>query len=298
LEENISPFLTLLCIVVPCLVVLGAIVGGIVFFVKRGKKAAPPSPAPAATAAPPSQSVAPTQPAGSGPEQPGLAGLSLTPSEVVALKGDLFAPSAGILNSWKLAGSEAKVSGPPLAQNMLAAAFLALEQAGNVSLEQGKKKATLGLREVDTVLVTPTEQPSNWPPGSFEARIITSARARQASSRNNVKDITFDALEEDAGLVWNWALRLAHNGLAQRGLLNAEVKKGLLSSGLAQYSLSPATSAALAETDPAEVRQLLGSCEKDRPKLFQLLNKEIKKGFDSRKEAPEGDDGGGFEMAD
>jgi hypothetical protein len=221
-----------------------------------------------------------------------MVGESLAPSEVVALRGELFASPAGVLNSWKVVGTETKVSGPPLAQNMLAAAFLAVEQAGDVHLVQDKKKATLGLREVDTVLVVPTGQSVHWPAGSMEARIITSAGNRQASGRNNVKDIVYDILESDASLVWDWALRLAHRGLANRGLLNAEVKKGILSSGLANYSLTSAASAALAASSPAAVQQLLQACQKERPALFQLLNKEIKQGFDSRKEASSSDSGG------
>jgi hypothetical protein len=288
MEETLGTFLGILCAVAPCLVVIGAIVGGVVFFKKRRKKAAPAAVPTSQSGPAPAPAAAPAQPAGSTPGRTGPADLSLAPSEVVALKGDLFAPSAGMLNSWKLAGSETKVSGPPLAQNMLAAAFLALEQAGDVRLEQGKKKATLGLREVDTVLVTPTGQPSNWPAGSFEAKIIASARTRQSSNRNNIKDIVFDILEQNAGLVWDWALRLAHNNMAKRGLLGSEAKKGLFS-GPARYSLTPATSAALAQANPAEIQQLLQASGKSRPEFFQLLNKEIKKGLDSRKEAADTD---------
>jgi len=297
MEETVGTLLGLLCTVAPCLLFIGAIVGGIVFFANRRKKAAPGSATTAVTAAPPSHSTAApaaasVQSASLGQEQSVMAGESLAPSEVVALRGELFASSAGVLNSWQVVGREMKVSGPPLAQNMLAVAFLAMEQAGDARLVQDKKKATLGLREVDTLLVVPTGQSSNWPAGSMEARIIASANTRQASGRNNVKDIVNDVLEKDAGLVWDWALRLAHNSMANRGLLNAEVKKGILSSGLAHYSLTPAANAALAESNPAEIQQLLQSCQTDRPAFFQLLNKEIKQGFDSRKEASSSDSGG------
>jgi hypothetical protein len=207
-------------------------------------------------------------------------GTSLTPSEVVALRGDLFAPSAGALNSWKLVGGDKKVSGPPLAPNMFAAAFLALEKAGDARLVQSKKKAALG-REVDTVMVAPTEQTSNWPAGSFEAKIITSARNRQPSGRNNINDIVFDVLEKNAVVVWDWALRLAHNSMEKRGLLKLEAKKGFFS-GPAHYTLTPAASAPLAQANPAEIQQMLQSFAKERPEVFQLLNKEIKSGFDAR----------------
>jgi hypothetical protein len=175
---------------------------------------------------------------------------------------------------------------------MLAAAFLALEKAGDLRLVQGKKKATLGLREVDTVLVIPGGQSFRWPEGSFEAKISASSRNLQASSRNNVKDLVHNVLGENASLVWDWALRLAHNGMAKRGALEAEIKKGLLSSGLAQYNPTPQSNDALGQANLAEIKQLLQSCETNRPELFQLLNKEIKKGFDSRKEAADAGIGG------
>lgn len=208
-------------------------------------------------------------------------GTSLTPSEVVALRGDLFSPSAGAINSWKLAGGETKVSGPQLAANMFAAAFLGLEKAGDASLVPSKKKAFLG-REVDTVVVTPSDQTSSWPAGSFEAKIMASARNGQAKGHNNIKDIVFDVLEKNASLVWDSALRLAHNGMANRGLLQLEAKKGLFS-GPAKYTITPAASAVLAQAQPAEVQQLIQCCAKDRPAVSQLLNKEIASGFAARR---------------
>jgi hypothetical protein len=272
------------------LLLVGALVGGIAFFVKRRKKTAPVLGAPITAATPLSPSVAapavaPVQPSESIAEPVDPASLSLAPSEVVVLKGDLFAPSAGVLNSWKLVGTETKVSTPPLAQNMFAAAFLALEKAGDVRLEQGKKKVTFGLREVDTVLVIPNGQSTHWPAGSFEAKILTSARNRQASNSNTIKDIVYDALGQDASVVWSWALSLAHQGMASRGILGAEARKGLLSSGQTQYTLTPATSAALTRANPAAIQQLLQSCAQGRPGLFQLLNNEIKVGLKSRQEA-------------
>lgn len=296
MEESIGTFLGLLCTFAPCLVLLGAIGGGITFFVKRSKKASTVSRLPVTPASnlhsTPGPAVAAAQPAASHPEGTNPDSLPLVPSEIVALRGDVFAPSAGVFNSWKLAGSETKVSGPPLAQVMLAAAFLALEKAGDIRLAQGKKKAALGLREVDTVLVIPGEQSYSWPEGSFEARISSSSRNLQDSNRNNVKDLVHNALGEDASLVWDWALRLAHSGMAKRGLLEAEAKKGLLSGGLTRYNLTPQTHDALSRANPEEIRALLQSCERNRPGLFQLLNHEIKKGFDSRKEAPDTDIGG------
>lgn len=207
-------------------------------------------------------------------------GTSLTPSEVVALRGDLFSPSAGAINSWKLVGGDKKVSGPELAANMFAAAFLGLEKAGDARLVPSKKKAALG-RQVDTVLVAPTAQTPNWPAGSFEAKILTSARNGQAKDRNNINDITFDVLEKNTSLVWVAALRLAHDSMAKRGLLQVEAKKGLFS-GPGGYTLTPAASVPLAQANPPEIQQMLQSFAKERPEISQLLNKEIKSGFNAR----------------
>jgi hypothetical protein len=280
MEETIGTFLGLLCTIAPCLLVLGAIGGGIAFFVRRNKRTAtmPPVTQPASPAV--------VQPERS--ERPAAATGDLTPSEVVALRGDLFAPAAGALNSWKIAGSEAKVSGQPLAQNMLAAAFLALERAGDAHLTQSTKKGMLG-RQVDTVLVTPTQHSASWPAGSFEAKILTAARSRQASGRNNVNDIVFEILEQDAGLPWQWALQLAHNAMARRGLLMMEAPKGFLS-GAPKYSLASTASDALTQASAAEAQQLLQSCAQERPGVFQLLTKEIKSGLDARTKSSSFDD--------
>jgi hypothetical protein len=171
---------------------------------------------------------------------------------------------------------------------MLVTAFLALEQAGDVHLVPSKRKAMLG-RQVDTILVTPSQHSSNWPAGSIEAKILASARNRQTEGRNTTNDIVFQILEQDASLPWQWALHLAHSAMTRRGLLNAATQKGLFS-GLAQYSLTDGVSDALARVDAAAVQQLLQSYAKERPDIFQLLTKEIKAGLDARTKSSSFDD--------
>lgn len=243
-------------------------------------------PAPQTPAAAPSATLGtPSAPAPVPAAAPTPNGNSLTPSEIVLLRGEAFAPSAGMMNSWKVIGSENKVSGPPFALAAISAAFLALEQSGSVRLEDGRKKATLGLREVDTVDVIPNGSGVDWPAGSYEARIMEIAIRGISNKTPNVRDIVFHLLEEDSHVVWDWAVRIGHRGLGQRGLLDATVEKGFLKSGLTKYSMPASTAAMLTPDRVAAVQALLNEAQRQRPELMKVMHKEIKSAFGARQES-------------
>ena len=69
----------------------------------------------------------------------------LTPSELVYLNGEKFAPKAGVFGRTRLLHMEFDVNVTSLVQAMLAATFLTLEQQGTLRLEIRPKKALFGL---------------------------------------------------------------------------------------------------------------------------------------------------------
>ena len=92
----------------------------------------------------------------------------LTPSELVFLNGEQFAKKAKLGNV-DLLHSDEKVSLSELGEAILAAAFLAGEQAGAFHLEVRERKATLGLRKVRELFAVPASNRGNLPDGSLEA---------------------------------------------------------------------------------------------------------------------------------
>lgn len=315
-ETLVGTLVTLACTVVPCLLMILAVGGAAYYFLRKKNPPAvraastapaapvmpvmPPAPAaPAATAAPAAPrpaAAAPVMPvpnpAAASPVTPAFPATSapsnshLTPSEIVVLRGDAFALAAGMLNAWEVVGKGMKVSGPPLTDAVLTAAFFALEQSGSVRLEPGKKKAMLGLGEKDTVYIVPTGQPSAYPELTFESQILQAAQSLAAKNKHTVQDVVFTVLRQDDSLPWMWVLQMAHDMLNARGMFEMIEEKKLLMKSY-RYTLKDSTAALLAQTSPTPVQAMISEAQTARPALYQVLIKEIHRGLDARRESPD-----------
>jgi hypothetical protein len=207
-----------------------------------------------------------------------------SPSELVLLSGDQFAASARFGNNVQLLHTDAKVSAEDLGQAMLGAAFLASEQSGAIHLEVRQKKALMGLRKVSAVFADPNNVAIAWPAHSLEANILRLAQELQAGESNDVCNIVYLWLGKDSSVPWRTAVELIQRGLVARGHVEEYKKTRLKVFSASEYTL-PESTAALATRQPvAQLWDMLQVCERDRPELWKLLQKQIKDAVKKRTE--------------
>jgi hypothetical protein len=201
----------------------------------------------------------------------------LTPSEIVYLEGDRFAPPGGTFSGYRLAGSGASVSKRELAQQVYAAAFLAAEKAGALHLAVRPKQTLLGLRTVQALYADPTDRTGPCPQHSLE-RCLPSL----AWSQNEVWRILHDLIPESAD-PYAQAVHLVGSDLADRGLLEVSRSKRLGVFTKTEVHL-PERTKSLAAGRVSEVQSLLHECRQARPELWEMLIANIDKGIRSRQQ--------------
>ena len=123
----------------------------------------------------------------------------LTPSELVFLNGEQFAKKAKLGNV-DLLHSDEKVSLSELGEAILAAAFLAGEQAGAFHLEVRERKATLGLRKVRELFAVPASNRGNLPDGSLECDLIDLVIQLAPKNKNDIYTVVYTWLGKDFSL--------------------------------------------------------------------------------------------------
>lgn len=213
----------------------------------------------------------------------------LSPSELVFLNGDAFAGKAR-LGNMQLLNTGASVSISQLGQAILSAAFLANEKIGAFNLETYQKKALFGLRKVTGLLVRPGKSSADWPSGSIEAEFLSLALGRHMSGASaDVTDLIYIWLRQDSHDPWKTVFEILQSVMADRGLLNRHQEKKLKIFTATHYSL-PAETASLAGRAMIEpIQQVISTCERERPEIWDLLTKHIKKAISGRTEQDETD---------
>ena len=204
----------------------------------------------------------------------------LTPSDLVLLNGEQFAQGRSWAERIELINIDAAVDAKQLGQTMLAAAFLANEQAGAIRLEvhQNEKKTFLfGRLTVKELYITPGVSEAVWPKFSLESLVHTFFE----SQVKTVSDFIQFWMPGDYNNPWKEVGNLIYKGLADRGLL--EVSVDAISErqlwGKSGYVL-PDHVASLARQQPIDpVRQLLATRMQARPEV-ELLVKEINSAID------------------
>jgi hypothetical protein len=212
---------------------------------------------------------------GRDPEE-GSREMTLAPSEVVYLEGDRFAPAGGVFSGYRLPGG-ASVSKRELAQQLYAAAFLAAEQAGTLTLAVRPKRTLLGLRTVQALYADPTGRTNPHPHNSLERYL-----PRLALRQNEVWRILHELLHECAD-PYAEAVHLVGTTLADRGLL--EVNRSKLLGVFTRTEIHlPERTESLAAGRVSEVQTLLFECQQARPDLWRMLITDIAKGISSRQQ--------------
>ncbi|MBW3569591.1 MAG: hypothetical protein KY467_00670 [Gemmatimonadetes bacterium] len=196
---------------------------------------------------------------------------TFTPSELVVLFGDRFAPEAGLLASKEeILTSGVKVNSEKLMNAAMKAALYAVHRSGAARLEVRAAKALFGLMNTRKVLLLQGSGSDSFPAGTLEAFLLEAAVAE-----NPVQDALKAFIGDEVMNPPQRALGLIKRGMSERGMLEAEMKKALLVFSTVDYVLPAATRMA-AEAQPLEpVQQLLREMEQREPQLDAAVQKEI-----------------------
>jgi hypothetical protein len=213
----------------------------------------------------------------------------LTPSEVVFLYGEQFAQKV-ILGNIELLHNHEKVSLSQLGLAILAAAFLACEEAGAFSLGIGERKALLGLRKVRELYAVPGSERVQLPESSLEWVLAGLAKHMEERDEHSVRNVVYTWLGEDTSSPWNNAIGRLKAGMARRGLLEASEEKKLKIFTITHYTLSDTTPDLLKGQSFAPVKHMLESCAQSRPEVWKLLESGIKKAISARTEQDDSTD--------
>jgi hypothetical protein len=202
----------------------------------------------------------------------------LTPSELVYLNGEKFVAKAGIFNATRLMHMDYPVGAAPMAQAVIAAAFLTLEQQATLRLEIRQKKVLFGLASSKALYADAVGQMAAWPAYTIESALPGLAyQLAGNNAQNEVHSILYAWLGQDVGSPFEEVFNRIKAGLAARGLLETRQETHLKIFKSTVYVL-PEGTRQLAAVQPLQpVQQLMG--------LFD----QIKKGIASRQEQTDTD---------
>lgn len=215
--------------------------------------------------------------------------MYFTPSEVVILNGEKFAPSSSVFNKYTVWASGQGVNANKLAVTAWSAALLANEQYGLIRLTPSVNSTLFGLVKQQTLLVEPTGTQSGWPAGTLEAEMLDFARRGQAVKRNNLYVLVYDWLGSDYSAPYQMVIKEIEQGLGQRGLMVEEDARAL---GIFKYKklvLPDSTRPLIAGQSIAPVQQLLMQCEQFRPDVWKVMQKNIDQAINKRTEQSDSD---------
>jgi hypothetical protein len=214
----------------------------------------------------------------------------LTPSELVYLNGEKFAQKAGVFNKTRLVHLDLDVSAAPLAQAVLAAAFLTMEQQGTLRLEVRQKKVMLGLATSKALFADSVGPAAAWPQNTIESFLPGLAYQLAANkNKNDVETMVYAWLGQDSGLPFEEVFSRVKYALAARGLLETRQETRLKIFKSTVYTC-PDTTRQLAAAQPVQaIEQIFGWCQQTRPELWKMLNDSVNKGISLRKEQTDQD---------
>ena len=214
----------------------------------------------------------------------------LTPSELVYLNGEKFAQKAGVFNKTRLMHMDLNVSETPLAQAVLVAAFLTLEQQGTLRLEPRQKKVLLGLATSKALYADSVGPAAAWPQDTLEAALpVWAYRLAMSKNKNEVETIVYAWLGQDSSTPYEAVFDRIKCGLAARGLLDSRQETHLKIFKSTIYTLPDGTRQLAAAQPVQPVQQLMDACQRSRPEVWKMLNDSVKKGIALRQEKTDTD---------
>jgi hypothetical protein len=217
----------------------------------------------------------------------------LTPSELVYLNGEKFAQKVRLGNT-KLLHNDQDVGRVALVVAILRAALFTQEQYRTLRLEVRKKKVLLGLASTETLYADPVGPMPAWPEGTVEAALPPLAQHfYQPKGENEVINIIYAWLGQDAASPYELVLEKIKWGLARRGLLEVQEERKLKIFVSRKFICPLATLRLAAEQPLQPVFDLLNFYSQSRPDVWKESEEAIRKGVGSRQE--KSDDSSSFD---
>lgn len=204
-----------------------------------------------------------------------------TPSELILLNGDQFAPEVET-GGHQLLCSDGMVNGHYLAVMMTAAAILASTEENALIIEVKQQKKFLGLGSTQQVLIHPIGQPPNWNGYTLESAILyTAGQFYAVKDDYGVKNIVYTFLHEDRNHPWQKVVEFVEWGLATSNWLMPV--EGDAANAFQTPFICPDKVQELAFSQPLDpIKQLITSCKKNTPELWKLLLAEIDQALKDR----------------
>ena len=206
-----------------------------------------------------------------------------TPSELILLQADKFAPEAKLPGSaHQLLCSEGVVSGPYLATVILAASILANVDEGALNIEIKQQKKKLFGAASSQVFISPIGQPPSWNGYTLESAVLFAAGQLFAvQGEYSVQNVVHTILIEDRKSPWEKVIETVEWGLASSNWLMPV--EGEAASIFSTPFICPEKVRELAFGQSlAPVKQLLADCKNNTPEIWSMMLDEIEKAFTSR----------------
>jgi len=204
-----------------------------------------------------------------------LTDSAFTPSELILLNGDKFAPEVDS-DGHQLLCSDGLVNGHYLAVMMTAAAILANEEEGALIVELRQQKRKLFSSDSSQrVYIKPIGQPPSWNGYTLESAVLFSAGQLFAVQGDyTVRNVIYSVLMEDRKQPWQKIIEFVEWGLATSNWLMPV--EGDAAKAFQTPFICPEKVQELAFSQPlSEIKGLLSSCKKNSPETWKVLLAEI-----------------------
>lgn len=211
-----------------------------------------------------------------------LTDIPFTPSELILLNGDRFAPEVET-GGHQLLCSDGMVDGNYLAVMMVAGAILANEEMGALELDlrQKPKKLFSSSRGYD-LFIKPIGQPPNWNGYTLESAVLFSAGQLFAvQGEHSVRNVVYTILLEDRKHPWQKVIEFVEWGLATSNWLMPV--EGDAAKAFQTPFICPEKVQELAFAQPlSPVKQMFATCKKSTPDLWKQILSDIDRAFKDR----------------
>jgi len=203
-----------------------------------------------------------------------LTDLPFTPSELILLIGDQFAPEVET-GGHQLLCSDGMVNGHYLAVMMLAGAILANEEESALVLEINQRKKLFSSNPNLQLFIHPVGQPPNWNGYTLESALLFSAGQFYAVQGDySVRNVVYTFLREERKQPWSKVIEFVEWGLATSNWLMPV--EGDAAKAFQTPFICPEKVQELAFSQPlSEIKGLLSSCKKNSPETWKVLLAEI-----------------------
>lgn len=170
----------------------------------------------------------------------------LTPSELVVLYAERFAPSPRPMSprcEAPLTG--VRLSAVHLVVAALTSAMAALQCAGAIEVQVHRRRSLLGLRSVRRLVTFPGQATVTWPECSMEQALAAAA----AEGEVEASILVVRALAEDSFDPWNHTIDRILRGLVQRGVIVRDPADAPDGDPPKRYHLTEATHAGIRDEE-------------------------------------------------